>query len=129
MGQTVFKSKLLIAVTFILLLTLSNFYLLTGMNTSNDPLTNDHWSQMVDELSHQAMILEDHRLNLSFLYKPFRLNVGVFRFARSEYQVFRVFIDRQLILKVMGLFFLIYYQLSRTSSESAPYRYHDQHER
>jgi hypothetical protein len=121
MVQTISKNKLPVIVIILLFIILSNLYFLAGNQTKNNPLTNDYWSQIINDLSNQAIVLKDHKPIFYFIYKPFRLIFIVFRLFRFKYQIFHSFINFPILSRVIGCYFLIFYQLSRTSIDSDAY--------
>ena len=114
------KTKSLFIIIIIFLAILSNFYLFGGSIAQTSHLATDVWSQVINDISNQAIIVSDHRSEYSLLYKPFKLKFLDYRLFRFHYHVVRIFITRvPRILKSVGFFFLIYYQISRTSSDGS----------
>jgi hypothetical protein len=120
MNYIISKNKFLFIAIIVCFAFLSNFYLIGEFNQTINHLSNDYWSQVINDLSNQAVIVKDHRPDFSFIYKPFKLHWGIFKLFQFADQVSRVFIQTPVLPRIIGLFFWLYYQLSRTSSESDP---------
>jgi hypothetical protein len=126
--QFVSKNKLLFIIMVAFFAILSNFYLLGGANAQTNHLATDFWSQVINDISNQIITIKDHRSEYSLLYKlckPLNFKFLNFNFSQVNYQIVRLLITWvPSILTSFGFFYLIYYQLSRTSSEeSDPYHF------
>ena len=120
MVQVISKNKLLLITLIILFAFLSNLYFLSGVNGHRNHLATDLLSQVIDDLSNQAITTKDHRSDYSLSYRPFKLNFSSFRLFTFDCETVRLFTPQVSgALTIIGLFFLIYYQLSRTSSEKS----------
>lgn len=123
MVQLISKNKLLSITLIILFAFLSNLYLISGVNVHPNQLATDFWSQAIDDISNQAISIKEHRQDYSLSYRLFRFNSLCIKLFQFDHDTIRVIITQVPdILRKIGLFFLIFYQLSRTSGEkSDPY--------